>query len=99
MGHTRSLARAHSVASRKPENAGWSARDRGDRSEQLDQASHAAGPARLTAGSYPGTVVAVEVFVEQDQVSPARIGLELGRAAVNGAAPVWVTREDSAKAV
>ena len=42
----------------------------------LQQLGDQAGPAGLMAGAEPGAVVAVEVFVEQDQVAPVRIGLE-----------------------
>jgi len=45
----------------------------GDPAEELDQPGDEAGPAGLVAGADPGAVVAVEVLVEQDVVSPVGI--------------------------
>ena len=35
-----------------------------------------AGPARLMAGSTAATVIAMEVFVEGDQIAPVRVSIE-----------------------
>src|SRR5262249_4045795 len=48
-----------------------------------DQCGHGSRPSRLMAGADAGTVVAVEVLVEQDQVAPVGVGLELGGTAVD----------------
>src|SRR5437879_967716 len=53
------------------------------RRKQMHHAGDNAGPASLMAGAEAGPVVAVEVFVEQDQVTPVRVFLELLRAAVD----------------
>src|SRR5208282_3609669 len=60
----------------------------------LDQLRHQAGPARLMAGAEPGAVVAVEVFVEGDQVLPVMVLVELVGAAKNCPAAVQIARED-----
>ena len=54
--------------------------------EELDELGHQPGPAGLMAGAQPGTVVAVEVFVEEDVVAPVGIGLEFLRAAIDRSA-------------
>ena len=56
-----------------------------------------AGPAGLVAGAEPGAVVAVEVLVEEQQVPPVRIVLELLRAAVHRPAALLVLQEDAAE--
>ena len=43
----------------------------------LEQFGDEAGPAGLMAGAYARTVVAVEVFVERNQIVPVRISLKL----------------------
>src|SRR5947208_2087314 len=60
----------------------------------LEELSNKAGPARLVAGADAGAVVAVEVLIEEDQVAPGRIALELRRAAAHGPAAVLSTEED-----
>ena len=45
------------------------------------------------AGAQPGAIVAVEIFVEQDQVTPQGVVLELLRGAVHGPAAVGITQE------
>jgi hypothetical protein len=61
--------------------------------EQLDQRRDEPRPAGLVRGAQSGAVVAVEVLVEQDEVAPVRVGLELLRAAVDRAAPVAIDEE------
>src|SRR5215471_15628177 len=45
--------------------------------KHLYQAGHEAGPSGLMAGAQASSIVAVEVFVEEDVIAPVRIGLEL----------------------
>src|SRR5882672_2642066 len=52
-------------------------------------------PSRLVAGSQPGAVVTVKIFVEQDQIAPMRIFLELGRAAINRPLSVGIAQENA----
>ena len=61
--------------------------------EELDEAGHGAGPARLVAGPYPRPVIAVEVLVEQQQVAPVRVVLEGGHPAVDGPRPAASRRK------
>ena len=61
--------------------------------EQVEQRRDEPGPAGLVAGAEPGAVVAVEVLVEEDQVAPVRIVLELRRAAVDRPPPIGVAQE------
>ena len=42
----------------------------------LDEFGNQSGPAGLMTRADPGAVVAVEVFVEQDQITPVWVGLE-----------------------
>src|SRR5436309_9342780 len=51
-----------------------------DGGEEMHDAGHDSGPARLVAGAEAGAVVAVEVLVEQDAVAPVRVLQELPRA-------------------
>src|SRR5215510_7159978 len=51
-------------------------------------------PPRLMTGADARAVVPVEVLVEQDQVAPVWIDLELRAPTVHGAAPLPVTQED-----
>ena len=69
-----------------------------EQSEEFDRLGHQPGPAGLVAGPEPRAVVAVEVLVEQEVVAPVRIGLELLRAAVDGAPAVLVPQEDPRRA-
>jgi hypothetical protein len=41
--------------------------------EELDQPGHEAGPAGLMAGADPGSVVPVEVFVEEEMIAPVPV--------------------------
>ena len=53
-------------------------------SEELDQPGDHSCPACLVARAKPGSIVAVEVFVEEDVVAPVGVSLELLRAAIDG---------------
>ena len=50
----------------------------------LDELRHDPGPTGLMAGAQPGAVVAVEVFVKEDEILPVGVLLELFRPPVNG---------------
>jgi len=50
-------------------------------------------PARLVACSEAGSIVAVEILVEQKQISPVRIVLKLARASVDRTLAVGVRQE------
>ena len=65
-----------------------------DASEEVEDARDEARPPRLVAGAEAGAVVAVEVLVEEDQVAPVRVPLELLRPAVNGSPAALVLEED-----
>ncbi|HEX9412435.1 MAG TPA: hypothetical protein VF916_02940 [Ktedonobacterales bacterium] len=54
---------------------------------RLDQRDHSACPAGMVAGVDARSAVAVERFVEEDQVTPVRIRLELLPPAVHRLAP------------
>src|SRR5206468_1636226 len=54
-----------------------------DTPEQVEKDSDQTGPPRLVAGAETRSVVTVEVFMEEDQIAPVRIVLELGGPSVN----------------
>src|SRR5215510_11543143 len=56
-------------------------------------------PSRLMAGPEPRAVVTVEVLVEQDEVAPVRIALELRGAAVHGPPAIGAAQEDPGQTV
>ena len=58
-----------------------------DASEEINQHRDTSRPTGLVTGAEPGAVVPVEVFVEQDQIAPVRIVLELVRPAVDRPSP------------
>ena len=60
-----------------------------------DEVGDQAGPSGLVGGAEPGAVVAVEVFVERQQVVPGRVALEALRVAEDGPAAVGVVEEDA----
>src|SRR4249920_2252223 len=66
--------------------------------EQVHAPGDHAGPARLMARAEPRSVVAVEVLVEQDQVPPVGVLLELLGAAVDRAASRGIAQEDARQA-
>jgi len=51
------------------------------------------------AGAHPGSVVAVELFVEEDVITPMWIVLEPPRASVHRTLAVLVAQEDPAQAI
>src|SRR5437879_4192847 len=64
----------------------------------LQELRYYPGPAGLMAGANAGPVVAMEVLVEQDEIPPVRVHLELLRAAMNGPSAVFSTQEDMRQA-
>ena len=64
-----------------------------DPPEDVHDNSDRAGPPCLVAGAETCPIVAVEIFVEQDQVAPVRIFLELLRASVHRPPAVRVAKE------
>src|SRR6516162_8345143 len=67
---------------------------RSHRREQMHDARDDAGPSGLMARAEAGAVVAVEVLVEQHEIAPVRIVLELFRSTVDGSSPFAVAQED-----
>src|ERR1700692_2862544 len=59
----------------------------------LDQLRDQSGPSGLVRGADPGAGVAVEVFVAEEQIAEATIGLKLRRRTVEGPASVRSARE------
>ena len=54
-----------------------------------------AGPACLMAGAHTRAIVAMEVFVEGDQVMPVRIGLEFFGSAKDRPSLIGIFQEDA----
>src|SRR5690349_20899968 len=65
----------------------------------LEQLGYKPCPAGLVAGPDACAVVAVEIFVKQDQVTPVGISLEYFCSTINGPAPVCFPQKDSAQAL
>src|SRR5262245_35557874 len=63
-------------------------------SSLLQQFGDERGPAGLMAGADTGAGVAVEVFMERDQVVPVRVALEVVVRAEHGPAPLGIAYED-----
>ncbi len=61
----------------------------------LDEFGDQSGPTGLVARADPGAVVAVEVFVERDQIVPVRVVLEFFRAAEYGSSLIRTVQEDA----
>src|SRR5215472_13406144 len=65
----------------------------------LQEFGDQAGPASLVIGADAGAVVAVEVFVEEDEVAPVGIILEKIEAAGDRTATIFAANEDVAKSL
>src|SRR5580765_5515583 len=65
--------------------------------ERFDRPGHQSRPARLMAGADAGAVVAVEILVEKNQITPVRIVLELCGGAVDGPPSALVAQENIGK--
>src|SRR6516225_1756497 len=63
--------------------------------EQVHDPRDDAGPAGLMAGTDAGSIVAVEVLVEQYRIVPVRILLELPRSPVDRPSAFLVAQEDA----
>src|SRR5262249_23489792 len=55
-------------------------------------------PARLVTGADARAIVAVEILVEQDQITPVRIGLEFFHRSINRPATFRIAQKDIAQA-
>src|SRR5580765_1299576 len=66
-----------------------------DARKHIERARYDSGPAGLVAGSQPGAIVPVEVFVEQNVVLPVRIVLELLSSAVYRPSAVGIAEENA----
>ena len=60
----------------------------------LHQLGDDARPPRLMAGAHSGAGVSVEIFVEQNQVAPVRIGLEFLKSAKDRSAAFVISKKD-----
>src|SRR2546427_5511289 len=60
----------------------------------LQELGDEARPARLVACAHAGAIVAVEVFVEENQVAPVGVPLERFRPAEDRPAPVLAAQKD-----
>jgi len=65
--------------------------------EKLHGLGHQPRPTGLVTGAQPDTVVAVEVFVEEDVIPPVAIALELFGTTIDGPSTVLVAGEDPAE--
>src|SRR5262245_6627242 len=63
--------------------------------EQVHAAGDDPGPAGLMARAEPGAVVAVEVLVEQDEIAPVGVLLELRAPSVYRPPPILASQEDA----
>src|SRR5262245_18861430 len=61
----------------------------------IDQRSDQGSPARLVRGTEARAVVAVEILVKEQEISPVRVFLELSRTAKNGTAARFIAREEA----
>src|SRR5215469_349094 len=63
--------------------------------EQMNDACDNSGPSGLMAGAESGPVIAVKVFIEQEQLPPMGIFLKLPGSSVNWPASVRISHEDT----
>ncbi len=66
---------------------------------KLNAFGNESGPSGLVTCAQPGTIVAMEVFIEENVVAPEWITLELFRAAVDRSPAMLVAQEDPGEAV
>ena len=64
----------------------------------LQQLGHQGRPAGLMAGAEALAGVAVEIFVEKNEIAPVGVGGKLGHAAVDRAVSMFVPQENSGEA-
>src|SRR5262249_2503807 len=67
----------------------------GSRSEQMHPSSDNSGPPGLMARPKTGSVVAVEVFIEQEKIPPMQIVLKLPRTPLNWPPPVFISEKSA----
>jgi hypothetical protein len=60
----------------------------------LDGTYHESGPPSLVTSTNAGSVISVEVFVEQDEIAPVRIGLKLVGIAIHRTMSLRVTQKN-----
>src|SRR5258708_20403976 len=70
-----------------------------EEAKELDEFGHESCATGLVTGAQPGTVVAMEVFIEVDVVAPVGILLELFRATVDGSPAMRVAQENPGEPV
>src|SRR5262249_26562216 len=63
--------------------------------EEMHEPSDNAGPAGLVAGAEAGSVIAMEVFVEQNQVAPVRVLLKLSGAAIDRTPAIFAAQKNA----
>ena len=61
----------------------------------LNELSHQASPPRLMTGTNACSIIAVEVFIEQNEIAPVGIGLKRFTAAINGTIARWISQKDA----
>src|SRR5215469_7786486 len=66
-----------------------------DATEKLNQFSDQARPSSLVARSQARAIVPVKIFVEQNVVSPVRIGLKLLGVSIHRPSPRFISQENS----
>src|SRR5262249_46362176 len=66
-----------------------------DGGEEMHHTRNHTGPSGLMAGAEPSPVIAVEILVEENEVTPVRVLLELVAAAVNRAIALVVPEKDA----
>ena len=65
--------------------------------KHMHDASYDSGPSSLMAGVKAGPVIAVEIFVEQQQILPMGIFLKFARPAVNRPSPNFISHKDASQ--
>src|SRR5260370_29890444 len=60
----------------------------------INQLGYQGSPAGLMAGTEPAAGISVEIFVEQDEIAPVRIVLELLQVAEDRTASALITLEE-----
>src|SRR4030095_7359439 len=64
-----------------------------DPPEHVEEDRDGTGPPRLVTGAEPRSVVTVKILIEEDQIAPVRIVLELGGPAVHRSSSAGVPQE------
>src|SRR5688572_741630 len=69
----------------------------GCRREQMHHPGNQPCPSGLMAGSEAGSVVAIEVLVEQKEIPPVRVFLEFLRSSIHGTSAVGIPQKDASQ--